>query len=97
MFPVFVASGCDSADRYVVLGAQRDAWGKGYAKATVGTSVLVELAKAVQEMVEKGNNCNTESITSSTCCSVGGVTKALLRLMSSRVTQKTDLCLLQDS
>lgn len=44
-----------SADRYVVLGAQRDAWGKGYAKATVGTSVLIELAKAVRQMVEKGN------------------------------------------
>lgn len=39
----------------MVLGAQRDAWGKGYAKAAVGTTVLVELAKAVREMVEKGN------------------------------------------
>lgn len=45
-----------SADRYVVLGAQRDTWGEGYAKATVGTSVLVELAKAIREMVEKGND-----------------------------------------
>lgn len=44
-----------SADRCVVLGAQRDAWGKGYTKATVGTSVLMELAKAVRDMVEKGN------------------------------------------
>lgn len=44
-----------TADRYVVLGAQRDAWGKGYAKAAVGTSMLLELAKAVHEMVEKGN------------------------------------------
>lgn len=52
-------SGCDFTDRYVVLGAQRDAWGKGYAKATVGTSVLLELAKAVKEMVEKGNRYQT--------------------------------------
>lgn len=52
-------SGCDSTDRYVVLGAQRDAWGKGYAKATVGTSVLLELARAVKEMVEKGNRYQT--------------------------------------
>lgn len=71
---VFVVSGCGSADRYVVLGAQRDAWGQGYAKATVGTSVLIELAKAVREMVEKGNNCNTERISSRTRRSVGGVT-----------------------
>lgn len=39
----------------MVLGAQRDAWGKGYTRAAVGTSVLVELAKAVRWMVEKGN------------------------------------------
>ncbi len=56
---MFLVSGCESADRYVVLGAQRDAWGEGYTKATVGTSVLVELAKAVREMVEKGNKHNT--------------------------------------
>ncbi|XP_070784193.1 transferrin receptor 1b [Enoplosus armatus] len=48
-----VIKGFTDPDRYVVLGAQRDAWGKGYAKATVGTSVLIELAKAVHEMVEK--------------------------------------------
>lgn len=41
------------ADRAVVLGAQRDAWGKGYTKATVGTAVLMQLAKAVREMVDK--------------------------------------------
>lgn len=49
---------CGCADRYVVLGAQRDAWGKGYTKATVGTSVLVELAKAIRQMVERGNRYN---------------------------------------
>lgn len=43
------------ADRAVVLGAQRDAWGKGYTKATVGTSVLMQLARVVRAMVEKGN------------------------------------------
>ncbi|XP_074549711.1 transferrin receptor 1b [Halichoeres trimaculatus] len=48
-----VIKGFTDPDRYVVLGAQRDAWGRGYARATVGTSVLVELARAVQEMVEK--------------------------------------------
>ncbi|XP_041817585.1 transferrin receptor 1b [Chelmon rostratus] len=48
-----VIKGFTDPDRYVVLGAQRDAWGKGYTKATVGTSVLLELAKAVREMVEK--------------------------------------------
>ncbi|KAM8822736.1 transferrin receptor 1b [Spinachia spinachia] len=48
-----VIKGFVDPDQYVVLGAQRDAWGGGYAKATVGTSVLMELAKAVSEMVEK--------------------------------------------
>ncbi|XP_010769573.1 transferrin receptor protein 1-like [Notothenia coriiceps] len=48
-----VIKGFIDPDQYVVLGAQRDAWGKGYAKATVGTSILTELAKAVREMVEK--------------------------------------------
>ncbi|KAM6900582.1 transferrin receptor 1b [Xenentodon cancila] len=49
-----VIKGFNDPDRYVVLGAQRDAWGTGYAKATVGTSVLVELAKVFHEMVENG-------------------------------------------
>ncbi|XP_076617818.1 transferrin receptor 1b [Chaetodon auriga] len=48
-----VIKGFTDPDRYIVLGAQRDAWGKGYTKATVGTSVLLELARAVREMVEK--------------------------------------------
>ncbi|XP_039982271.1 transferrin receptor 1b [Xiphias gladius] len=47
-----VIKGFSDPDRYVVLGAQRDAWGKGYARATVGSSILLELAKAVHEMVE---------------------------------------------
>ncbi|XP_056290243.1 transferrin receptor 1b [Pseudoliparis swirei] len=47
-----VIKGFTDPDRYVVLGAQRDAWGKGYARATVGTAVLVQLARAVREMVK---------------------------------------------
>ncbi|XP_071751525.1 transferrin receptor 1b [Centroberyx gerrardi] len=48
-----VIKGFTDPDRYVVLGAQRDAWGQGYARANVGTTILTELAKAVHEMVEK--------------------------------------------
>eukprot|EP00066_Takifugu_rubripes_P004679 XP_003968191.1 PREDICTED: transferrin receptor protein 1-like [Takifugu rubripes] len=48
-----VIKGFADPDRYVVLGAQRDAWGEGYTKATVGTTVLVELAKAVRKMVDE--------------------------------------------
>uniref|UniRef100_A0A8C7FWU3 Transferrin receptor 1b n=1 Tax=Oncorhynchus kisutch TaxID=8019 RepID=A0A8C7FWU3_ONCKI len=46
-----VIKGFIEPDRYVVLGAQRDAWGPGYAKSTVGTTLLLELARAVSEMV----------------------------------------------
>ncbi|XP_077365722.1 transferrin receptor 1b isoform X2 [Festucalex cinctus] len=48
-----VVKGFVDPDEYVVLGAQRDAWGKGYARAAVGSSVLMELAKAFQDLVEK--------------------------------------------
>uniref|UniRef100_A0A8C6UPZ7 Transferrin receptor protein 1 n=1 Tax=Neogobius melanostomus TaxID=47308 RepID=A0A8C6UPZ7_9GOBI len=48
-----VIKGFIDPDQYVVLGAQRDAWGKGYARSTVGTSTLIELAKAIRDMVEK--------------------------------------------
>ncbi|XP_069552525.1 transferrin receptor 1b [Brachyistius frenatus] len=48
-----VIKGFNDPDRYIVLGAQRDSWGDGYAKATVGTAILTELAKAFHEMVEK--------------------------------------------
>uniref|UniRef100_A0A8C6LGJ5 Transferrin receptor protein 1 n=1 Tax=Nothobranchius furzeri TaxID=105023 RepID=A0A8C6LGJ5_NOTFU len=47
-----VVKGLVDADRYVVIGAQRDAWGPGFAASTVGTSVLVELARSVSDMVE---------------------------------------------
>ncbi|XP_062337094.1 transferrin receptor 1a [Osmerus eperlanus] len=38
-------------DRFVVLGAQRDAWGPGFAQSTVGTSVLTELARSISAMM----------------------------------------------
>lgn len=43
-------------DRYVVIGAQRDAWGPGFATSTVGTSVLVELARSISDMVKNGES-----------------------------------------
>ncbi|KAL3054710.1 hypothetical protein OYC64_017614 [Pagothenia borchgrevinki] len=49
-----VIKGFVDADRYVVIGAQRDAWGPGFAASTVGTSVLVELARSISDMVENG-------------------------------------------
>ncbi|XP_077592175.1 transferrin receptor 1b [Stigmatopora nigra] len=48
-----VVRGFVDPDEYVVLGAQRDAWGNGFARAAVGTSVLMELAEAFHDMVEK--------------------------------------------
>ncbi|KAI3375219.1 hypothetical protein L3Q82_021726, partial [Scortum barcoo] len=49
-----VITGFVDADRYVVIGAQRDAWGPGFATSTVGTSVLVELARSISEMKNSG-------------------------------------------
>ncbi|XP_066508360.1 transferrin receptor protein 1-like [Hoplias malabaricus] len=49
-----VIRGFEDPDHYVVIGAQRDAWGPGYAKSTVGTSLLLELARAISEVVSKG-------------------------------------------
>ncbi|TNN45031.1 Transferrin receptor protein 1 [Liparis tanakae] len=57
-----VIKGFTDPDRYVVLGAQRDAWGKGYARATVGTAVLVQLARAVREMVNGNDETKTARI-----------------------------------
>ncbi|XP_036410856.1 transferrin receptor 1b [Megalops cyprinoides] len=48
-----VIKGFVDPDRYVVLGAQRDSWGTGFAKSTVGTSLLVELARVISDMVRK--------------------------------------------
>ncbi|XP_048866472.1 transferrin receptor protein 1-like isoform X2 [Brienomyrus brachyistius] len=50
-----VIRGFMEPDHYVVLGAQRDAWGPGFAKSTVGTCLLVELAKATRAMVKNGD------------------------------------------
>ncbi|XP_022049166.2 transferrin receptor protein 1 isoform X1 [Acanthochromis polyacanthus] len=47
-----VIKGFVDADRYVVIGAQRDAWGPGFAASTVGTGVLVELARSISDMVK---------------------------------------------
>ncbi|XP_042070236.1 transferrin receptor 1a [Haplochromis burtoni] len=47
-----VIKGFVDADRYVVIGAQRDACGPGFAASSVGTSVLVELARSISDMVE---------------------------------------------
>uniref|UniRef100_A0A8P4KLU6 Transferrin receptor protein 1 n=1 Tax=Dicentrarchus labrax TaxID=13489 RepID=A0A8P4KLU6_DICLA len=47
-----VIKGFVDTDRYLVIGAQRDAWGPGFASSTVGTSVLVELARSISDMVK---------------------------------------------
>uniref|UniRef100_A0AAQ5XMU7 Transferrin receptor protein 1 n=1 Tax=Amphiprion ocellaris TaxID=80972 RepID=A0AAQ5XMU7_AMPOC len=47
-----VIKGFVDADRYVVIGAQRDSWGPGFAASTVGTGVLVELARSISDMVK---------------------------------------------
>ncbi|XP_029686613.1 transferrin receptor 1a isoform X1 [Takifugu rubripes] len=49
-----VIKGIVDSDRYLVIGAQRDAWGPGFATATVGTSVLLELARSISEMTKEG-------------------------------------------
>ncbi|NXH34737.1 TFR1 protein, partial [Myiagra hebetior] len=47
-----VIKGFEEPDRYVVLGAQRDSWGPGAAKAGVGTAILLELARVIADMVK---------------------------------------------
>ncbi|NXK97393.1 TFR1 protein, partial [Formicarius rufipectus] len=44
--------GFEESDRYVVIGAQRDSWGPGAAKAGVGTAILLELARVISDMVK---------------------------------------------
>ncbi|XP_067117734.1 transferrin receptor protein 2 [Osmerus mordax] len=41
-------------DQYIIMGAQRDAWGPGAVKAGVGTAVLLELARTFTSMVQNG-------------------------------------------
>ncbi|NWU99082.1 TFR1 protein, partial [Upupa epops] len=45
--------GFEEPDRYVVIGAQRDSWGPGAAKAGVGTAILLELARVISDIVKK--------------------------------------------
>ncbi|NXH09825.1 TFR1 protein, partial [Bucco capensis] len=45
--------GSEEPDRYVVIGAQRDSWGPGAAKAGVGTAILLELARVISDIVKK--------------------------------------------
>ncbi|NWW64342.1 TFR1 protein, partial [Ifrita kowaldi] len=47
-----VIKGFEEPDRYVVLGAQRDSWGPGVAKAGVGTAILLELAHVISDIVK---------------------------------------------
>uniref|UniRef100_H0VQ12 Transferrin receptor protein 1 n=1 Tax=Cavia porcellus TaxID=10141 RepID=H0VQ12_CAVPO len=49
-----VIKGVEEPDRYVVVGAQRDSWGPGAAKASVGTALLLELARTFSDMVLNG-------------------------------------------
>nr|KAF6476517.1 transferrin receptor [Rousettus aegyptiacus] len=48
-----VIKGFEEPDRYIVVGAQRDAWGPGAAKSSVGTALLLELARIFSDMVLK--------------------------------------------
>uniref|UniRef100_A0A8C9EU91 Transferrin receptor protein 1 n=1 Tax=Pavo cristatus TaxID=9049 RepID=A0A8C9EU91_PAVCR len=45
--------GSEEPDRYVVIGAQRDSWGPGVAKAGTGTAILLELARVISDIVKK--------------------------------------------
>ncbi|NXK11488.1 TFR1 protein, partial [Herpetotheres cachinnans] len=49
-----VIKGFEEPDRYVVIGAQRDSWGPGAAKAGVGTAILLELARVISDIVKNG-------------------------------------------
>ncbi|XP_006155757.1 transferrin receptor protein 2 isoform X1 [Tupaia chinensis] len=46
--------GFSEPDHYVVIGAQRDAWGPGAAKSAVGTAILLELVRTFSSMVTNG-------------------------------------------
>ncbi|KAM6949205.1 transferrin receptor protein 2 [Aplochiton taeniatus] len=41
-------------DQYIIIGAQRDAWGPGAVKSGVGTAILLELARTFSTMVHNG-------------------------------------------
>ncbi|KAI5945418.1 transferrin receptor protein 2 isoform X4 [Manis javanica] len=46
--------GRSEPDHYVVIGAQRDAWGPGAAQSAVGTGILLELVRTFSSMVSNG-------------------------------------------
>ncbi|XP_055984391.1 transferrin receptor protein 2 [Sorex fumeus] len=46
--------GRSEPDHYVVIGAQRDAWGPGAAQSAVGTAILLELVRTFSSMVSHG-------------------------------------------
>ncbi|XP_007171678.2 transferrin receptor protein 1 isoform X1 [Balaenoptera acutorostrata] len=63
IFNIFgVIKGFEEPDRYVIVGAQRDAWGPGAAKSSVGTSLLLKLAQILSDMVLKGQFKPSRSI-----------------------------------
>ncbi|KAG2468425.1 TFR2 protein, partial [Polypterus senegalus] len=43
-------------DQYIIIGAQRDAWGPGAAKSGVGTAILLQLARSFSSMVQNGDD-----------------------------------------
>ncbi|XP_006884261.1 PREDICTED: transferrin receptor protein 1 [Elephantulus edwardii] len=46
-----VIKGFEEPEHYVILGAQRDSWGPGAVKSSVGTAILIELARIFSDMV----------------------------------------------
>ncbi|XP_004675190.1 PREDICTED: transferrin receptor protein 1 [Condylura cristata] len=57
-----VIKGFEEPDRYIVVGAQRDTWGPGAAKSSVGTALLLGLATVFSDMVLKGGFKPSRSI-----------------------------------
>uniref|UniRef100_A0A250YLC4 Transferrin receptor protein 1 n=1 Tax=Castor canadensis TaxID=51338 RepID=A0A250YLC4_CASCN len=57
-----VIKGFEEPDSSVVVGAQRDSWGPGAAKSSVGTALLLELARTFSDMVLTGGFKPSRSI-----------------------------------
>nr|ABX89905.1 transferrin receptor 1 [Calomys musculinus] len=57
-----VIKGFEEPDRYIVVGAQRDSWGPGAAKSSVGTALLLKLAQTFSDMVLRGGFKPSRSI-----------------------------------
>ena len=47
-------------DRYVLLGNHIDAWVFGAVDASSGTTVMMEIARALGKQMEKGNTLKTK-------------------------------------